>query len=92
MKAAQPLIERHQRSRVTFFDTALHSYKLLHFFSKTPGSITRFLDDAVKARILEWEPRYLLDPIPYQSEGVVETKPVDPPAAARPAEAKKAGN
>jgi pimeloyl-ACP methyl ester carboxylesterase len=89
VKLAQPIVERHQRSKVSYFDTALHGYRLLHFFPKVPGAVGRFLDDPVKGRVLEWEPRYLLSPVAYESEGTVEVKP--PPKKDEPA-AKKAGN
>ncbi len=75
VKTCQPIVERHQRSKVSYFDTALHGYRLLHFFPKVPGAVSKFLDDPVKARVLEWEPRFLLSPVAYESEGTVEVVP-----------------
>lgn len=97
VKAAQPIVERQLKSKVSYFDTNLHGTRLLGFFPKVPATVARFLDDPVKGRVIEWEPRYLLTPMPYQSEGVVETKTAknkkDDPAAkkAEPA-AKKDAN
>ena len=73
VKACQQVVERHQRSKVSFFDSSLHATKLLQFYGKAPGAITRFLDDPVKGRVVDWEPRFLLTPVAYQSDGVVET-------------------
>ena len=73
VKACQPIVERHQRSKVSFLDTSLHATKLLQFHAKTAGAIVRFLEDPVKARVVEWEPRFLLTPTSYASEGIVET-------------------
>ncbi len=84
VKEAQPIVERNQRSKVSYFDTPLHAYRLLHFFPKVPGPITKFLDDPIKGRVLEWEPRYLLTPVAYESEAAVESK-----STARIAEAAK---
>jgi len=75
VKESQPIVERHQRSKVTYFDTALHGYRLLHFFPKVPGAVTKFLEDPVKARVIDWEPRFLLSPVAYQSEGTEEVTP-----------------
>ncbi len=84
VKAAQPVIERQIKSKVSYIDTNLHGSRLVNFFPKVPAAIARFLDDPVKGRVIEWEPRYLLTPVGYQSEGVVESasaKKADEPAA-----------
>ncbi len=68
-KSEQPLlesgrvIERHRLGRVAFFDTTLHGLKLLNFFPKVATGAAAFLEDPVKGRALEWEPRFLLDPV-----------------------------
>ena len=100
VKGAQPIVERHQRSKVTYFDTGLHGYRLLHFFPKVPAAVSKFLDDPVKARVIEWEPRFLLTPVEYQNEGTVEVVPSKraeeakkkAEATKKAEEAKKAGN
>jgi hypothetical protein len=61
----QRVIERHRLSRVAFFDTSLHGGRLLSFFPKVVPTVEKFLDDPVKYRTLDWEPRYLLTPIAY---------------------------
>jgi pimeloyl-ACP methyl ester carboxylesterase len=74
VKDAQPTVERNQRSKVTYYDTPLHGYRLLHLFPKVASAVTKFLEDPVKGRVLEWEPRYLLTPVTYANEGVFESK------------------
>ena len=61
----QRIIERHRLSRAAFYDTTLHSGKMLTFFPKLTTIIERFLDDPVKNRKVEWEPRFLFDPVLY---------------------------
>jgi alpha-beta hydrolase superfamily lysophospholipase len=65
VRGAQPVVERHRLSKVAYFDTALHATKLLQFFPKVADAIAKFLDDPVKFRTVEWEPRYLLRPAAY---------------------------
>lgn len=74
VKDAQPVVERHQRSKVSYFDTALHGYRLVHFFPKVPGAVAKFLEDPVKARVLDWEPRFLLTRVEYSREGFALSK------------------
>ncbi len=99
VKAAQPIVERHQRSKVSYVESSLHGTKLLQFIPKVAPTLMKYLDDPVKARVLDWEPRFLFTPVQYESEGVVETaaaKKAEPKAAEAPAKAaeakKKAGN
>jgi hypothetical protein len=61
VRAVQPIVERHRLSRVSYFDTNLRGMKLLRFFPKVDEAIVKFLDDPVKFRTVEWEPRYLLN-------------------------------
>lgn len=61
----QRVIERHRQSRAGYYDTSLHAGKLLTFFPKIATSIERFLDDPVKNRKIDWEPRFLLEPAAY---------------------------
>jgi hypothetical protein len=44
-------------------------------------SITRFLDDTLKAKAEEWEPRYNLAPVPYTE---IQTVVHDAPKAEAP--------
>ena len=57
------VIERHHSSKVAYFDTSLHGSKLLTFFPKVATGAAAFLEDPVKSRSLDWEPRYLLQPV-----------------------------
>lgn len=65
VRDAQAIVERHRLSKVAYFDSALHGTKLLTFFPKVPDTIEKFLNDPVKFRTSDWEPRYLLDPVKY---------------------------
>lgn len=65
VRGVQAVVERQRRSKVAYYDTPLHGYKLLQFFPKVPTAIVKFLDDPVKFRIGDWEPRYLMTPVSY---------------------------
>lgn len=64
-RAAQPVVERHRLGKVAFHDSALHGTRLIQFVPRIPGEVERFLSEALAHPALDWEPRYLLDPIPY---------------------------
>ena len=92
VKAAQPIVERQIKSKVSYFDTNLHGHRLMEFFPKVVVAVAKSLTDQVKGRVIEWEPRYLLSPVQYQSEGTVETKDVTKKDATKAdVPAKKAG-
>jgi alpha-beta hydrolase superfamily lysophospholipase len=57
------VVEQNRLGRVTLFPSALHGYKLLRLEPKVTGAIVRFLEGAVKARTIEWEPGYNLNPV-----------------------------
>lgn len=83
-KAAQPIVERNARSRVSPFDTALAGDQLLRFEPKAVEAMTKFLDENVKFRKnVDWEPRYLLQPVAITE--VKLTPGNTPPDAAKPA-------
>jgi len=63
VESVRRMVERARLSKVEFFPTPLHGYKLLRLEPKITGTITRFLEPAVKQRSLEWEPRYNLAPV-----------------------------
>jgi hypothetical protein len=90
----QRVLERNRQSRVSYYDTSLHGVKLLTFFPKVAADVASFLDDPVKFRKTEWEPRYLLEPVAYEvkrlepDSGFVE--PPAPPGAVRARDAGKA--
>ncbi len=95
----QRIIERHRLSRAAYYDTTLHAGKLLTFFPKLSTVVERFLDDPVKNRKVEWEPRFLLDPVPYDEIQLVpdsgfapfqqQRNPAPPARNAQPKEAGK---
>ena len=63
VESVRRMVEQVRLSKVEFFPTPLHGYKLLRLEPKITGTITRFLEPAVKQRSLEWEPRYNLAPV-----------------------------
>lgn len=71
VRDSQPVVERHRLSQVAYFDSALHGEKLLNFFPKVPEAIEKFLNDPVKFRAGEWEPRYLLDPVRFDEISLI---------------------
>jgi alpha-beta hydrolase superfamily lysophospholipase len=62
VESVRRTVERIRLSKVEFFPTPLHGYKLLRLEPKVTGIITRFLEPAVKLRPRDWEPRYNLVP------------------------------
>jgi alpha-beta hydrolase superfamily lysophospholipase len=88
VRATQALFERHRQSRVVYHDTTLHAARLLGFYPKVAGGVVDFLDDLVGSRAVEWEPRYLLEPVEYGEVTLVadsgfEAPPAAPAAAPR---------
>ena len=71
VKAAQPAVERQRLSKVVSFDTNLRGERLLNFVAGVPQALVKFLDDPVKFRNVEWEPRWLLTPVGYSLIQVV---------------------
>ncbi len=63
VESVRKIVERAQLSKVEFFPTPLHGYKLLRLEPKVTGTIAHFLESAVKLRPCEWEPRYNLAPV-----------------------------
>jgi pimeloyl-ACP methyl ester carboxylesterase len=89
----QRVIERHRLSRVGYLDTSLHGGRLLAFFPKVAPGVERFLDDPVKNRRVDWEPRYLLEPVAYDGVVLVADSgfgPVDQAQARAAQDAKEA--
>ncbi|HEX8200350.1 MAG TPA: alpha/beta hydrolase [Isosphaeraceae bacterium] len=90
--AAQAIVERHRQSKVELFETRLHGARLIRFVPKVPDAILRFLEDTIKFKTGEWEPRYNLNPVAFTTVGVVGSSPAAPagstPEDARPEPAK----
>jgi pimeloyl-ACP methyl ester carboxylesterase len=74
VKAVQNVVERHRLSKVVFFDTPLSGHRLINLFPGVAATITKFLDDPIKFKTAEWEPRYLLTPVNYT---ILERLPKD---------------
>jgi len=65
VKAARPAIARAPKNKVELFPSSLHGFKLLKLEPDVTASITKFLDETIKAKPEEWEGRYNLDPVTY---------------------------
>jgi acetyl esterase/lipase len=79
VKAAKDLVERHRLSKVLLLDTPLHGQRLVAFVPGVPTAIAKFFDDPIKFRTVEWEPRYLLNPVAYSDVKLISK---DQPAGA----------
>lgn len=84
VKDAKPAIVRVRSNKVELFPSSLHGFKLLRLEPNVTGAITRFLDDALKAKAEEWEPRYNLAPVPFNDIQTVVHAPPKPADAPRP--------
>jgi hypothetical protein len=91
VQAIQGVVERQRTGRIAPFDSSLHGYKLVQFYPKVVETIAKFLDDPVKFKINEWEPRYLFDPSAYQAESVTPTKSIAKPKSETAANAAEGG-
>ncbi len=74
IKASRPLVERQRTSKVVTYPTALHGSRMLRFEPEASEAILKFLDDTIKSRKDEWEPRYNLEPAQYSEPTVVAGK------------------
>lgn len=75
VKDAQPIVARQRQSKVEFFPTSLHGYKLLRYQPKVPEAILSFFEATIKKlRFEEWEPRYNLMPVAYSDIEVIPHK------------------
>ncbi len=81
VKAARPAIVRVRSNKVELFPSSLHGFKLLRLEPNVTAAITRFLDDSLKAKAEEWEPRYNLAPVTYSD---IQTVVHAPPKAEVP--------
>ena len=71
VKAVKASVSRVPKNKVEFFPSSLHGFKLLRLEPNVTSSITKFLDETIKAKAEEWEPRYNLDPVTYGEIKVV---------------------
>jgi pimeloyl-ACP methyl ester carboxylesterase len=65
VKSVRPAIVRVRGNRVELFPSSLHGFKLLRLEPNVTKSLTSFLDEALRAKAEEWEPRYNLMPVTY---------------------------
>ena len=79
--AVRPIVKRYRANQVETFPSALHAYQLLRLEPGLVGSVVKFLDGTVKAKVDEWEGRYLLDPVRF-SEIKILPNPARPGDAA----------
>jgi Serine aminopeptidase, S33 len=101
-REVQSVVERQQRSKVVLFETALHGFKLLRLFPKVIEPLDAFLKETIKIRLIDWEPRYLLDPVGVShvelfaksaaAPGADAAKKAAAPPPLTPLPKKKAGN
>ncbi len=80
VQASQPVVSRQRLGKVEVIDTRLHGFQLLRFAPGASEPILSFLENTVKFRTDEWEPRYNLTPVAYA--GVQLVDPKAPPSAA----------
>jgi pimeloyl-ACP methyl ester carboxylesterase len=78
VKDAQPIVARQRQSKIEFFPTSLHGYKLLRFQPKVSDAIMAFFETTIKKlRLEEWEPRYNLTPVAVSEIELVQKKAGD---------------
>lgn len=89
VKEVEDLVGRHRRtSKIVYFETPLAGERLLNFVPGVPEAATKFLDDPIKFRTVEWEPRYLLNPVAFSHVQRITRDDAHAPAAAPGAEAR----
>lgn len=63
VESVRKAVERARLNKIELFPSSLQGYKLLRLEPKVVAAITRFLEDTIKLRPAEWEPRYNLIPV-----------------------------
>ena len=82
VESVRRLVERARLSKVEFFPSALHGYKLMRLEPKVTPAVLRFLEPTIKLRPIEWEPRYNLTPVTVSDIQIVQHAPtLEKPAA-----------
>ena len=89
VKAARAAIVRVPKNKVQLFPSSLHGFKLLRLEPNVTSTLTKFLEETIKAKPEEWEPRYNLDPVTYTNVKVVANLDDAAKLAAPPAEEAK---
>ncbi len=75
------LLARIPQSKTEIFPTSLQAYKLMRLWPKVASATTKFFDSTTKFRGVDWEPRYNLSPLDYQSVEATPNIPPKTPAA-----------
>jgi hypothetical protein len=73
VQAVQAIVERQNQGRVVYFTTALNGAQLMQFQPGVTAAVMKFLEPLL-SRVVEWEPRYLLEPVMYRAESIAATK------------------
>lgn len=89
IESVQGLVERQRLSRVALLDARLQGYNLLRFTPEATRPVLRFLENTLKLRADEWEPRYNLDPVAFANVQIIDPN-APPPAEPAGAEAEPA--
>jgi hypothetical protein len=80
LKAVRPFVERARLNKVELYPSSLHGYRLLRLEPKVTTTLFHFLDTALRARPVDWEPQYNLIPVTFSDIRTVRnTKPGDTP-------------
>jgi pimeloyl-ACP methyl ester carboxylesterase len=89
IESVRKSVERARLCKIESFPSSLQGYKLLRLEPKVVPAIMRFLENTIKLRPVEWEPRYNLTPITVSD--IVTVRPAKTPekAAARKGQAKE---
>ncbi|QDV38964.1 alpha/beta hydrolase [Tautonia plasticadhaerens] len=85
VRELEPVVARQRLSRVDFIETRQPATNLLRFAPDATRPLLSFLDNVVKIRADEWEPRYNLEPVLFANVRVVNRG--EEPADAAPADA-----
>ena len=75
MDELQPAVEGRRLGRIAPIDTRVEGINLLRFAPEATRPLLSFLDDAVRIRTDEWEPRYNLAPVAYTDVQLIDDGP-----------------
>ena len=86
VKAAKAAVLRPRTNKVELYPSSLHGFKLLKLEPNVTGTIVKFLDETIKAKAEEWEPRYNMDPVSFTDVQVLANAARPDPAKAKAAD------